>query len=60
MTCQRMGRQNLLQAHEDKTSNLVAHLKVNQHKINVKKNHEFNLMSHNLFCIISANAYARV
>lgn len=28
MTCQRMGRQNLIQAREDQTSNLVAHLKV--------------------------------
>lgn len=28
MTCQRMGRQNLLQAHEERTTNLVAHLKV--------------------------------
>lgn len=32
MTCERMGRQNLLQAHEDKTSNLVSHLKVRQRK----------------------------
>lgn len=30
MTCQRMGRQNLIQAPEDQISNLVSHLKVNQ------------------------------
>lgn len=28
MTCQRMGRQNLIQAREDSSSNLLAHLKV--------------------------------
>lgn len=30
MTCQRMGRQNLIQTQEGQTSNLVAHLKVNR------------------------------
>lgn len=43
MTCQRMGRQNLLQAHEDKTSNLVAHLKVNQHKRQEKPQIQFKV-----------------
>lgn len=45
MTCQRMGRQNLLHTHEEKTSNLVAHLKVRSQNMNTEFRNGYNLMA---------------